>query len=120
MATLTESRHAGEFIISEANGHRSRDTVTVAVGNKLKAGHVVGELTAGGFAEYSPTNTDGSETPAGILFDAVDATAAAKTGVNMARDCEVNASELTFFEGATEAEIETAAAALAEHGIILR
>ncbi|MCK7542956.1 head decoration protein [Marinobacter bryozoorum] len=120
MATFTESRHAGEFIISEANGHRSRDTVTVAAGNNLQAGHVVGALTAGGYAEYNPGNADGSETPAGVLFDAVDATDAAQTGVILARDCEVTGADLAFFAGATEGEIETAAAALAELGIIVR
>lgn len=120
MATLTESRHAGEFIISEANGHRSRETVTVAVGNNLHAGHVVGKLTAGGYAEYDPAAEDGSQTPAGILFAPINAADSAQTGVILARDCEVTGADLTFFEGASEAQIETAAAALAELGIIVR
>lgn len=120
MATLIESRHAGEFIISEANGHRSRETITVASGQALKAGHVVGKLTAGGYAEYNPENEDGSETPAGVLFAPVNAAGAAASGVILARDCEVTGSDLTFFAGATYGDVETAAAALAELGIIVR
>lgn len=120
MATLIESRHAGGFIISEANGHRSRETITVASGQVLQAGHVVGELTAGGYAEYNPGNEDGSETPAGVLFAPVNATDGATAGVILARDCEVTGSDLTLFDGATEGEIEAAAAALAELGIIVR
>lgn len=121
MTTLTETRHAGEFIISEANGHRSRDTITVASDNKLQAGHVVGKLSTGGYAEFNPTNSQGeAKKAAGILFAPVDATDAAKEGVLLARDCEVNGADLTFFAGATELQIETAATALAELGIIVR
>ena len=50
MATLTESTHAGEFLVSEANGCRSRDTGTVVSGQDLVAGAVVGIVTASGLA----------------------------------------------------------------------
>lgn len=121
MATLTETRHAGEFIISEANGHRSREAVTIAAGNNLQAGHVVGKLSAGGYAEYNPANTAGeAKKVAGILLAPASAADAALAGVILARDCEVTTADLTFFAGASEGQIETAAAALAEQGIILR
>lgn len=41
-AALTEGKHAGEFILSEAEGSRSRENVTVLSGENLKAGHVLG------------------------------------------------------------------------------
>jgi len=47
MTTLTEGQHAGEFIVSEANGSRSRDKVTVLSGQNLKAGAVLGSLKNG-------------------------------------------------------------------------
>lgn len=46
MTTLTESYHAGEFLISEVPRHRSRDGVIVASGADLKAGTVLGRIVA--------------------------------------------------------------------------
>jgi hypothetical protein len=45
MSTLTEGRHAGEFIVSEGPGCISRDAITVAVGEALVAGQVLGKIT---------------------------------------------------------------------------
>ena len=41
MASLTEGKHAGEFLLSESNGDRSRENITVLSGENLKAGHVI-------------------------------------------------------------------------------
>lgn len=45
MTTLTEGMHAGEFIVSEANGLLSREAITVNVGESLVAGQVLGKIT---------------------------------------------------------------------------
>jgi hypothetical protein len=45
MTTLTEVLRAGHFLISEANGYRSREQVTVLSGQNLKVAHVVGKVT---------------------------------------------------------------------------
>lgn len=42
MPSLTEGKHTGEFILSEANGDRSREQIMVLSGENLKAGHVLG------------------------------------------------------------------------------
>ena len=95
MAAITETTHAGEFIVSEAPGTLSREKVTIVSGQDLAAGDVVGKITSGGkYAVYEETAIDGTEVAAGVLFDAVDASAADKTGVIIARLAEVNASEL--------------------------
>jgi hypothetical protein len=49
MPTLNESRHAAEFIVSEANGSRSRDGIVIAanLSAALVAGQVLGRRTAG-------------------------------------------------------------------------
>jgi hypothetical protein len=44
---LTETTHAGEFILSEAPGSRSRDNVVVLSGQDLEAGAVVGRVSLG-------------------------------------------------------------------------
>lgn len=47
MATLSEGQHTGGFMVSEANGWRSRETRTVLSGQTLKPGHVVGAVAVG-------------------------------------------------------------------------
>lgn len=201
-------------MVSEANGFRSRETVTVLSGQVLKAGHVVGRVFSGGsgasaaaagnvgngvmgaitvtnappgvyeleiieaaanagafqvagpdgvivgtgnvaaaysvgglaftladgatdfkpgdrfiitvsggtgkFKEYNPANTDGSQYPAGVLWDATDATAADKKQAAVLRDAEVNQGELTWFTGASGGQITAGIAGLALLNIICR
>lgn len=45
MTTKTEAIHPGEFILSEAEGYRSRENVTVLSGQNLVAGAVIGKAT---------------------------------------------------------------------------
>lgn len=49
MTTLTEGRHPGEFILSEANFHRSRENATIAFSQTIIPGNVLARLavTAG-------------------------------------------------------------------------
>lgn len=63
--------------------------------------------------EFNPAHTDGTEVPAGILFDDCDATGGNKRATGVVRSCEVNAAELTWFTGATAAQKTAALADLA-------
>jgi hypothetical protein len=47
MTTLTEGQHKAEFLVTEEEGTLSRDTITVAHGQNLQAGHVLGKITVG-------------------------------------------------------------------------
>lgn len=115
MTTLTETAHAAEFIISEANGNRSREGGTVASGQVLKAGQLVKD-SSGSLVAY----TDGS-TPLGILIDNVDATDGALPAAYLARDAEVNSNLLTFPDENSAGTVEsTAKTALKALGIICR
>jgi len=97
MATQTESRHGGEFLISELNGHGSRAEITVVSGQNLAAGSVVGKITASGkYKDYDNAAVDGSETAAGVLYDAVDASAADKIGVIINRHAEVDGDVINW------------------------
>lgn len=120
MSSLTEGAHAGEFIVSEANGARSREAITVVDGQTLVAGEVVGVVTASGkYAVYNNAAADGTEVAAGILFDAVTASGADESGVVIVRDAEVRASDLDW--GANDAGGITAGTAdLLALGIVLR
>lgn len=77
-------------------------------------------VTRGQVKEYNPANTDGSGTPFGVLWDAVDASSAAAWGAAVVRDAEINAAELEWFSGATTAQKTTALATLAVAGLIAR
>jgi len=44
MTTLTEGRHAAEFVLSEAQGMRSRGNVTIADGEVILPGTVLGKV----------------------------------------------------------------------------
>jgi hypothetical protein len=109
MTVLTEGRHAGEFLVSEANGTLSRDTVTVASGQKLEAGTVV-ELNHANKAIVFATDSD--SVAAGVLFNAVDATDADVPGaVIIARLAEVKAEALVVDSGDSDTPGKEAAIA---------
>lgn len=60
MASNSEGKYSGEFILSEAEGSRSRENVTVLSGENLKAGHVIGRTLVSptvGAATALGTNT---------------------------------------------------------------
>lgn len=121
MTVFTEGRHPAEYILSEANGYRSREVGTLLTGNKLTPGTVLGRITASGkLTVLTPGASDGSQTAAGVLYDNVDATAADKPAVYHARDAEVNGLALTWPAGISAPNKTAAITALAALGIIVR
>ena len=122
MATLNEGKHTGEFIVSESNGTRSKGTGIVLSGQSIVVGELVGIETASGkYVAYDPAGTIvGSDTVAGIAYQAVDASAADVTKqVFVLRDAEVRQSDLTFNE-AVSGTITAEVAGLKALGIIVR
>lgn len=121
MTVFTEGRHPAEYILSEANGYRTREVGTLLTGNKLVPGTVLGRITASGkLTVLTPGASDGSQTAAGVLYDNVDATAADKPAVYHARDAEVNGLALTWPVGISAPNKTAAITALAALGIIVR
>lgn len=118
---ITESAHAGSFILSEANGKRSRENITVVSGQNLKAGAVLGLITASGkYAAYDDGAATGIEDAAGILLADVDASDADAVGVALVRDAEVNQHQLVFAAGQDQTAQDNAAADLAALGVLVR
>jgi hypothetical protein len=97
MPTLTEGRHTAEFLLSEANGYRSREKVILAAAAAaLSAGTLLGKITASGkYVAYSNVAGDGSQTVAGILYANAPDSAADQNVTIIARDAEVKAAALT-------------------------
>ena len=120
---VTEGLHTAEFILSEGNGYRSRETVTLAEGESVKAGELLGKITSGGeYAAWDPAAGDGSETIAGISYAEVDATDAAASITAVVRDAEVDLGALVYPEenSAGDGGAEDATAGLLTLGIITR
>ena len=123
MPILTETPHAGGFLVWEVLRDYTRETVTIASGaGKLEPGTVLGKITTvGKYTGLAPAATNGSQNAAGILCAGVDASAADAPGVVLLRGpAIVNRHEIVWPEGATEAQITAATTALATIGIILR
>lgn len=118
MTTLTEGRNTAEFLLSEANGKRSRETVTIVSGQDLAAGTVLGKITATGkYAGYDADAATGIETAVAVLYEAVDATGGDQKAVAIMRDAEVSSATLTWVDVADAAAGATDLAAV---GIFVR
>lgn len=120
MTTLTEGRHAGEFILSEASGTRSRESVTIESGQDLGPGAVLGKKANGKYVAVDQAASDGSETAIAILIDACDATTGDKKAAIIARDAEVNGNCLDWGSQSAAEETTGAAELLAQSRIVVR
>jgi hypothetical protein len=96
--TLTETLHAGGFVVSEANGFRSREQGTIALSQTLVAGQVLGAtaviagVTSSASADASNTSGSGA-----ITLDVTTPVAAgAKNGAYRAVCIEPAANGGTF------------------------
>ena len=111
MATKTELRHTAAFISSEANGNRSRLTVTVdgaaTTSAGLASGTVMGKVTSGGkYIAYVDGASDGSGVAAGVLIEELGTGAADSTATLIAKDAEINTDEITGSDANGKAELE--------------
>lgn len=108
MNIQTEAVHTAEFLLSEGNREISREAVTVAAGDALPAGQVLGiQTTSGHYAAYSASATDGTEVAVGILHAALPASSDPRNGVAFVRLAEVSAARLTGLDAAAIADLKT-------------
>jgi Bacteriophage lambda head decoration protein D len=120
---LEQGKNTAEFLVSEAPGTQSRDTVTVTVpaSTTLNPGTVLGKIAASGkYVPYDDAASDGREDAAGILYGALvnDTLAGADyDGVVINWSAEVREADLEFGAGVDE---DKAAADLGALGIKLR
>ena len=121
MAVTTEGKRTAEYLVSEPNGLRGRESATLVAGQNLETGTLLGKITdSGKVTRYDPDASDGSESVFGILYANVDATDADAVGIAITvRDTIVRDSSLTYSDGADAAAIATAVAELRTLGIVL-
>jgi hypothetical protein len=123
MTVLSETQHAGGFLVWEVLRDFTRETVTLAAGSgKLLSGTVLGKVTTGGkYTALAPGATNGSQNAAGVLWAAADASDADRAAVVIVRGPAIlNRSELTMPDGMTEAQMTSLTTALTALGIVLR
>jgi hypothetical protein len=127
MAPVTEGKRTAEFLVSEANGYRSREevTVTVPANTTIPPGRVMAVITASG--KYVPHDADGTDNgtraPVAVLYAAVTndtGSPADFTGTIIARDAEVRSASLTYDPAGDAAANAADRAALAAFGIVSR
>ena len=119
---FTEGLNLGDLLKYEAPNLYSRDQGTVAAGQVLALGTVVGVITASSKVKVvDPSATDGSEVAAGVLLQAVDANLADRDdGLIVARHAIVADHALVWPTGITVAEKKSAVAQLKALGILVR
>lgn len=119
MNVFTENHSPGAYLVSEANGQRSRKMVELASGS-LQAGTVLALDGGGKYVMLDPSASGTKKTAVAVLYSATDATASAQKCVVHAGDCEVDSEALIWPAGITSQQITDASAALADAGIIVR
>jgi len=122
MPVLSEPLNLGDLLKYEAPNLYSRDRVTVASGQNLPLGAVVGIVTATGkVAQIDPSATDGTQVAAGVLLQACDASLADRDdGLIVARHAIVADYALAWPGAITNAEKLTAVAQLKALGVLVR
>lgn len=119
---FTESMNLGDLLKYEAPNLYSRDRVTVAAGQNLPLGAVIGMVTATGkVKQIDPSATDGTQVAAGVLMQACDAALAERTdGLVVARHAIVSDHALQWPTGITTGEQQAAIAQLKSLGVLVR
>lgn len=119
----TMANTIGQFLKYEApHQNYSRENVTVASGQNLACGTVVGRITASGkIAVYDNAASDGTQTAVGVLYAAVDASAGDKPGVIIARHAiVVDKANLVWKAAMSEGDKDAGIADLKAAGILSR
>lgn len=113
-----EMNYLGDLLKYEEEILYSRDTITVAAGQNLLLGTVLGMLNNKAVA-LNPAATDGSENVVGILIDDVDATI--DTGsVMVSRNVTVSDQYVIWPSTLTATQKTAALAQLNQLGIVIR
>lgn len=122
MAVINETSYISDLVKYEEEClDYSRNSETVAAGQNLGLGTVVGKKTADGkLYALNPAATDGTEISIGVLIEPVDATLIDKTGIIIARHAIVADRAVVWPAGITAAQKATAIAQLEAKGILLR
>ena len=121
-AVFTEPMNLGDLLKYEAPNLYSRDRVTVASGQSLPLGAVVGIVTVSGkYKQFDPSADDGTQVAASVLLQACDAGLIDRDdGLVVSRHAIVAHHALVWPASITDAEKSVAIAQLKALGILVR
>ena len=122
MPEIKEALNLGDLLKYEAPNLYSRDRVTIAAGQTLPLGAVLGMVPATGkIKQIDPSATDGSQYAAGVLMQAADAYLADRDdGLMVARHAIVSDHALSWPTGIAQSERQAAIAQLKALGVLVR
>ena len=122
MPVLQEPNNLGDLLKYEAPNLYSRDLATVAAGQQLSLGTVVGlESATNKLHALDPTATDGTEVAVGVLATDVDATLIdVDDALLIARHAIVASASIVWPAGITAAEQAEAISQLKTLGVLVR
>ena len=121
--SIEENNRLGDLLKYEADKNYCREVMTVASGQNLKMGAVVGIKSATDeikIVSISDEETDGSDSAFGVLLEDVDATSAAKKALVIARDAILASDYIVFPNDATADQKKKITKDLEKRGIVIR
>ncbi|MDI4092149.1 head decoration protein [Stenotrophomonas pavanii] len=122
MTAIAQPQTLGDLLKYEAPNLYSRETDTVAAGQKLTLGTVLGrDTTSSKLKAFDPDATDGNEIAIGVLAGDVDATLIDRDdALVIARHAIVARGALVWPTGITTAQKAAAIAQLTFLGVLVR
>jgi hypothetical protein len=122
MSVLVNELTLGDLLKYEEESLYSRDQVTVAAGQNLRIGTVLGRVDVNGKVKaIDPAATDGTQIATAVLLQSIDATAGDKpSGIAVTRQSIVAHHALVWPATITAEEKATATAQLEAVGILVR
>jgi hypothetical protein len=122
MSVITQSNNLGDLLKYEAPNLYSREAVTIAAGQNLALGTVLGRNTADGKCHaLTPGATDGTETAIGVLATDTDARLIDREdAIRVARHAILARVAVIWPAGITPPQKTAAAAQLEALGILIR
>lgn len=121
--SIEEKNRFGDLLKYESDKNYCREVMTLASGQNLKMGTVVGIKTATDeikTVSIADEETDGSDSAFGVLLEDVDATSAAKKALIIARDAIVANDYVVFPTDATSDQKKKITKDLEKRGIVIR
>ncbi len=112
----------GDLLKFEAPQFYSRSAITIAAGQNLAMGTVIGRRTADDKHQaFDPAATDGTETPVGVLLGDIDASLIDREDALLLARHAMVAAKLVLWPAGIDADIKQAAVRhLEDIGILIR
>ena len=121
--SIKENNRLGDLLKYEADKNYCREIMTVASGQNLEMGTVVGIKTATDeikIVSIADEETDGSDLAFGVLLEDTDATSATKKALVIARDAILASDYVVFPADSTADQKKKIIKDLEKRGIVIR